>query len=78
MNRLYPSKWSKPERERQIAHDVTCMLNLKDDTKELRQKHSQMQKRDCVAKRAGDGGWVGSLALADANYYIENIYAHIL
>ena len=27
--RDYHAKWSKPDRERQISYDITCMWNLK-------------------------------------------------
>ena len=33
--RDYHSKWSKPERERQMSCDITCMRNLKYDTNEF-------------------------------------------
>ena len=33
--RDYHTKWSKPERERQISYDMTYMWNLKYDTNEL-------------------------------------------
>ena len=32
--RDYHTKWSKPEREKQIPYDITYMWNLKYDTKE--------------------------------------------
>ena len=32
--RDYHTKWSKSEKERQIAHDITYMQNLKFDTNE--------------------------------------------
>ena len=31
----YDTKWSKPERKRQILYDITYMWNLKHDTNEL-------------------------------------------
>ena len=33
--RDYHTKWSKPDRERQISYDITYMWNLKYDTEEL-------------------------------------------
>ena len=33
--RDYNTKWSKPDRERQISYDIVYMWNLKNDTKEL-------------------------------------------
>ena len=46
------------------------MWNLKYDTNELIYEiDSQTQNRIVVAKE-GEGGWIGSLGLADANYYI--------
>ena len=33
--RDYHTKWSKPERERQIPYDITHMWNLKYDANEL-------------------------------------------
>ena len=32
--RDYHTKWSKPDRERQISYDITYMWNLKTDTNE--------------------------------------------
>ena len=51
------------------------MWNLKYDTNELiceTETDSQTQNRLAVAKGDGVGGWIGSLGLVDANYYIEN------
>ena len=31
----YHTKWSKSDRERQIAYDIPCMWSLKDDANEL-------------------------------------------
>ena len=36
--RDYYTKWSKPDRERQIPYDITYMWNLKYDTNELTYK----------------------------------------
>ena len=33
--RDYHTKWSKPDRERQISYDITYMGSLKNDTNEL-------------------------------------------
>ena len=34
--RDYHTKWSKPDREKQISYDIACMWNLlKNDTNEL-------------------------------------------
>ena len=33
--RDYHTKWSKPDRERQISYDITYMWNLENDTNEL-------------------------------------------
>ena len=68
--RDYHTKWSKSERERQILYDITYMGNLKYDTNELnlqnRNRLTDIENRFVVCQ----GGWIGSLGLADANYYI--------
>ena len=61
---------SKSERERQIPNDITFMWNLKYDTSEHIYKtktDSDTENRLVVAKWEGR---IGSLGLADANYYI--------
>ena len=63
------------ERERQIPYDITYMWNLKYDTNEHiyeTETDSQIQSTDLWLPRGrGVGeGWIGSLGLADANYYI--------
>ena len=73
--RDYHTKQSKSERERQIPYDFTYMWNLKYDRNELiyeTEKDSQKLRTDLWLPRQR---WVreasiGSLGLADANYYI--------
>ena len=53
------------------------MWNLKYDKNELigKQKQTQSHREQTCGCQEGDGlgeGWIGSLGLADANYYIEN------
>ena len=54
------------------------MWNLKYDTNELIYKtetYSQTQRTDFCGCQGGGGlgeGWIWSLGLADANYYIQN------
>ena len=66
------------DRERQIPHNIIYMWNLKHDTNALIYKteiDSQTEIRLVVAKRGrGDSedGWIGSLQLAAANYYIQD------
>ena len=67
---------SKPDRERQIPYDITYMWNLKYDTNELiyeTDTDSQIQRTDLwLLRRRAREGWIGSLGLADANYYIQD------
>ena len=59
-----------------IAYDITYMQNLKYDANEPIYKteiDSQTEIRLVVAKGEEKGeGWIGSLGLVDANYYIQN------
>ena len=41
----YHPKWSKPDRERQISHEITYMWNLKYDTNEPFTKHKQTHRQ---------------------------------
>ena len=72
----YHTKQSKSERERQIPYDITYTWNLKHDTNELiyeTETDSHTQRTGWLPKRRGMvEGWIGSLGLADANYYIQN------
>ena len=67
-------KRSKSERERRLSY-ITYMWNLKYDTNEHiyeTETESQTQRTDFWLPRGrwvGEG-WIGSLGLADANYYI--------
>ena len=68
--RDYPTKWSKSQRERQCA--ITYKSNLNHDTNEPiygTNRLTDKKNRLVVAKW---GGCIGSLGLADANYYMEN------
>ena len=66
--------WSKPERERQIPYNITYVWNLKRHTNELiyeTQSHRHREQTcDCQEGGGVGEGWIGSLGLADANYYI--------
>ena len=72
--RDYHTKRSKSERESQKTYDITDMWNLKYDTNELTygtETDSQTQRQTCGCQGRGVGeGWIGSLGLASANYYI--------
>ena len=67
-------------RERQIPYDITYMQNLKYDTNELiyeteTEETHRYRQQTCVCQGVGGGvweGWIGSLGLADANFYIQN------
>ena len=68
--RDYPTKWSKSQRERQCA--ITYKSNLNHDTNEPiygTNRLTDKKNRLVVAKW---GECIGSLGLADANYYMEN------
>ena len=64
------------KRKANIIYHVTYMWHLKYDTNELiyrTETDSQTQRtnRLVVARAGGVGeGWIGSLGLADANYYL--------
>ena len=71
------AKWSNSKRERQISYDITFMWNLR----KVRYKCTYIQNRNrptdienwlVVAKEKGKGEerWIGSLGLADTDYYI--------
>ena len=66
-HRDYHTKRSKSERERQMPY-ITYKWNLKYDTNE--QKQTDTENRLVVAKGGMGEGRIGSLGLADANYYI--------
>ena len=61
--------------KRQILYDITSMWNLKYDTNEPiceTETESGTESRQVVAKGEGAReGWIGSLGLADANWYIQ-------
>ena len=63
--------------ERQIPYNITYMQNLKYNTNELIYKTetgSQTQRTDscCQGGRVVKERWIGSLGLADANYYMQD------
>ena len=73
--RDHHTKWSKSERESQIPYDITYMWKLKYNRNELIYKTetdslTDTENRLLVAKRDRRREWIGSLGLADANYYI--------
>ena len=64
------------KRERQIPYDIKVQ-NLKYETNELiyeTETDPQIQKWICDCQRLGGlgEGWIESLGLIDANYYIQN------
>ena len=68
-----PTKGSQAER--QIPYDATYMWDLKHDANELiyeKETDSETSRTDLwfPKGRKGKNGWIGSLDLADANYYI--------
>ena len=75
--RDYRTKQHKSESERQIPYDITYMWNLKFDTNQhiyetKTDSHTQRAQR-LESGRGGVGeGWIESLGLADANWYIQN------
>ena len=73
--RDYHTKQSKSDRERQVSYDITYMWNLKYDANEHIYKakaDSQTERTDLWLPRGRgvEEGWIGSLGLADTNYYI--------
>ena len=70
----YHAKWSKSDR--QILNDITYMWNLKCNRNELtKQKQTHRHREEtwgCQGVGSSGKGWIGSLGLADANYYVEN------
>ena len=57
-----------PERERQIPYDIIYMWNLKYDTNlPMKQKQAHRHRKQTCGCQ--EGRWIGSLRLADANYY---------
>ena len=65
---------SKSDRERQIPYDITYMWNLKYDMNlSTRQKQTHRHREQTCSCQGGGGlgeRTIGSLGLADANYYI--------
>ena len=71
--RDYHTKWSKSERERQIPY-ITYMWNLKYDTWIYLPNRNRLRHREqacgCQGREGVGEGWIGSLGLAGAKYYI--------
>ena len=71
-SRDYHTKRSKSERK--IPYNITYMWNLRYDMNELiyNTETDSQREQTCGCQRGkGMGqGWIGSLGLADANYYI--------
>ena len=69
------TKWIKSERERKISCDINYMWNLKYGTNDPIYKtetdHGH-REQTCGSQQGGGVGWMGSLGLIDANYYIQN------
>ena len=56
-----------------MLYDITCMWHLKYNTDELiceTEPDSDAENRQVVAE--GEGGWIWSLGLADANRSIQS------
>ena len=75
--RDYQMKWSMSDRERQISYDITYMWNLIYDKMNLftKQKQTHRYREETCGCQKGEGlgeGWIGSLGLVQANFYIEN------
>ena len=68
---------SELRKTKKIPYEITYKQNLKYDTNKLIYKpeiDSQTQRTDLCLPREGrevGEGWVGSLGIADANYYIQ-------
>ena len=58
--RDYQTKWSKPDRERQISYDIAYMWNLKKIYKwtylQTRSRSTDIENRLMVTKREGGRG----------------------
>ena len=75
--RDYHTKWSKPERERQIPYDITYMWNLKYDTNEPiceteTESWTQRTHWGLPKGRGLEEVCSGRLGLADESFHIEN------
>ena len=61
-------------KERQMPYDITYMWNLKYDINEFIYKREinfrHGEQTCCWQGGGGREGWIGSLRLVDANYYI--------
>ena len=72
--RDYYTKWSKPQRERQIPYDITSMWNLKYDTNEpIYETETESRTEQTGGLPSGRGlgkGWNGRLGLAVVSFYI--------
>ena len=60
---------SKFKRERQIPHDITYMWNLIGTNESIYGTETHGYGEQTMVAEEGVG-WIGSLALVDANYYI--------
>ena len=56
--------------ERQMLYGITCMWNLKYGTNDPVYKTETETETDHVSVLCGGRGWLGSLGLVDANYYV--------
>ena len=62
--------WSKSERERQILCDIMCVESkIWDKLIYLWNRHTESRQCDCQGGRRVGEGLIGSLGLADTNYY---------
>ena len=71
-NRDYHTQQSQSEGKRQKPRDITYMWNLKYDTNEhVYKTETDVENRFVATERQGVGEKrIGSLGLADANWYI--------
>jgi len=56
-----------------MPFDITYMWTLEHDANELFMKQTRRHREQTCGRRGGWGGgegWIGSLGLADANYYM--------
>ena len=80
------TKWSKPDRERQISHDIACMWNLKKRKKEVIQKDLYTKQKQTHRHRKQAYGYQRGQDMGGTNqefginiytlFYIYTIYVY--
>ena len=72
MLRDYHTKWSKSERERQITYGLYVESKIQYKWTYLQNKNKLRHKKQTCGFQGEGGvvGWMESLGLADASYYI--------